>query len=112
MHQAATAISHSRTMKAPAPLSFEDLARAYLEDYVLQRYRSMSTAKPRVGHLRTFFGTLTVDQITGDAVRQYQLIRRAAGAEAATINRETSALSRMLHLAIRRGLIERMPVFR
>ena len=28
MHQAATAIPHSRTMKAPAPLSFEDLARA------------------------------------------------------------------------------------
>lgn len=111
MHQAATAIPDSRTMKAPAPLSFEDLARAYLEDYVLQRYRSMSTAKPRVGHLRTFFATFTVDRITGDAVRQYQLIRRAAGAEAATINRETSALSRMLHLAIRRGLIDRMPVF-
>ena len=44
-------------------------------------------------------------------MRSYQLLRRAAGAEAATINRETLALSRMLHLAIRRGLLDRMPVF-
>jgi len=93
---------------APGPLTFQDLARAYLEDYVLQRYRSMSTAKPRVEHLREVFGTATTDDITGDAVRSYQLRRRAAGAEAATINRETSALSRMLHLAVRRGLLDRM----
>jgi len=37
--------------------------------------------------------------------------RREQGAEAATINRETSALSRMFQLAIRRGQLERMPVF-
>ena len=30
-------------------ITFEELAQAYLEDYTLQRYRSMNTAKPRVG---------------------------------------------------------------
>jgi len=104
-------VTHAGPAKPQPPVAFEDLARAYLEDYMLQRYRSLSTAKPRVGHLRVVFGTATTDDITGDAVRRYQLLRRADGAEAATINRETSALSRMLHLAIRRGLMERMPVF-
>jgi integrase len=92
-------------------LTFDDLAHAYLEDYELQRYRSLSTAKPRVGHLRSFFDGWSVEHITGDAVRQYQLYRREQRGEAATINRETSALSRMFHLAIRRGLLDRMPVF-
>ena len=92
-------------------LTFDEMAKAYLEDYVLQRYRSMNTAKPRVGHLRGFFDGWAVDAITADAVRQYQLHRRQEGAESATINRETSALSRMFHIAIRRGLLRRMPLF-
>ena len=37
--------------------------------------------------------------------------RRAAGAAAATINRETSALSRMFRLAIRSGRVTHRPVF-
>jgi integrase len=96
---------------ADAGLTFDDLARAYFEDYELQRYRSMATAKPRVAHLRDWFGGWQASAITPDSIRQYQLARRAKGAEAATINRETSALSRMFNLAIRRGQLERMPVF-
>ena len=97
--------------RADQPLTFDDLARAYLEDYQLQRYRSMSTAKPRVAHLGGWFGGWLVTDISSNSVRQYQLRRREHGAESATINRETSALSRMFHLAIRRGQLERMPVF-
>jgi integrase len=87
------------------------MATAYLEDYVLQRYRTMNTARPRVEHLRDFFGGWAAEAMTADSVRRYQLHRRSQGAEAATINRETSALSRMFHLAIRRGLLQRMPLF-
>jgi integrase len=93
------------------PLTFDTMATAYLEDYVLQRYRTMNTARPRVEHLREVFGGRPAEAITADAVRHYQLHRRHHGAEAATINRETSALSRMFHLAIRRGRLERMPLF-
>ena len=96
---------------AGTPLTFDTLATAYLEDYVLQRYRTLNTARPRVEHLRGFLGGWPVESITADAVRRYQLHRRTQGAEAATINRETSALSRMFHLAIRRGVLERMPRF-
>jgi len=63
------------------------------------------------GDQRTPRGGWAVEAITADAVRRYQLHRRKQGAEAATINRETSALSRMFQLAIRRGLLERMPLF-
>src|SRR5439155_23046666 len=87
------------------------MAKAYLEDYVLQRYRTMNTARPRVEHLRECFGGSTAEAMTADRVRDYQLHRRKQGAEAATINRETSALSRMFQIAIRRGLLERMPLF-
>lgn len=51
------------------------------------------------------------DAITADDVRRHQLHRRQQHAEAATINRETSALSRMFQIAIRRGLLERMSLF-
>jgi integrase len=87
------------------------MARDYLEDYVLQQYRTLSTARPRIEHLRGFFGGWAVEAMTADSIRRYQMHRRKEGAEAATINRETSALSRMFHLAIRRGVLERMPFF-
>ena len=98
-------------MPEGTPLTFDVMARAYLEDYHLQRYRTMNTARPRVEHLRSFLGGWAVAALTADAVRRYQLYRRTQRAEAATINRETSALSRMFQLAIRRGRLERMPLF-
>ncbi len=94
-----------------APLTFDIMAMAYLQDYQLQRYRSLTTARARVEHLRGVFGGQRAETIRADAVREYQLSRRKDGAETATINRETSALSRMFQLAIRRGLLERMPLF-
>src|SRR4051794_26078540 len=88
-----------------APATFDTMATGYLQDYQLQRYRSLTTARARVEHLRGVFGGCTAEAITADRVRSYQLSRRTAGFEAATINRETSALSRMFQLAIRRGLL-------
>ena len=92
-------------------MTFDTMAQAYLEDYVLQRYRTLSTAHARVEHRRGFFGGWRVDAITPDSVRNYQMSRREQKAEASTVNRETSALSRMFQLAIRRGQLERMPLF-
>ena len=88
------------------------MAIPYLQDYQLQRYRSLTTARARVEHLRGFSGGMPAQSMTPDRVRDYQLYRRKQGFEAATINRETlSALSRMFQLAIQRGLLERMPLF-
>ena len=92
-------------------ITFEDLAQEYLADYTLQRYRSMNTAKLRVGHLRSFFAGWTAGAITTDAIRQYQAHRRTQAAAAATINRETSALSRMFRLAVECGRLPTKPIF-
>ena len=45
------------------------------------------------------------------AIRDYQRARRTAGAAAATVNRETSALSRMFQLAVRSRQLPECPVF-
>jgi len=71
----------------------------------------LTTARARVEHLRAFFGGWCVEAITPDSVRNYQMRRRRQGVETATVNRETSGLSRMFQLAIRRGQLERMPLF-
>ena len=54
-------------------LTFDTMARAYLEDYTLQRYRTLTTARGRVEHLREFFGGWPVESVTANAVRTYQL---------------------------------------
>src|SRR3954452_17120065 len=93
-----------------AHLTFDAIALAYLEDYVLQRYRSLNTARGRVEHLRALFGGWPAERITPDEIRTYQLQRRKDRAETSTINRETSALSRMFQLAVRRGQFDRLPI--
>ena len=94
-----------------APVTFDTMATRYLQDYQLQRYRSLVTARARVEHLRGFFGGWRAAAITAASVRTYQLLRRKQGMESATVNRETSALSRMFHLAMRLEHLERMPLF-
>jgi integrase len=96
---------------AGAPVTFDLLAQALLEDYVLQQYRTLNSIRARVEYLRGFFGGWLAETITTDTVRQYQLHRRAQGAAAATINRELQALHRMLHVAVQRDLLVRLPIF-
>lgn len=93
------------------PLTFDVMARTYLEDYLLQRYRTVTTARARVEHLRSFFGGWPTETIIADQIRNYQLYRHQQGAEAATVIRETSALSLTFQLAIRREQLDRVPHF-
>jgi integrase len=88
------------------------LAQQYLADYEVRRLRSLDTAQGRIAHLKDFFGEDTrALVITSDRIREYQLHRRKEGAEAATINRETSALARMFTLAIKGGRVSWRPPF-
>jgi integrase len=94
----------------PGP-TFDDLATAYLDDYALQRYRTLDSAKGRVANLRTVFGGRIASTITPNEIRAYQVERRSKGMAAASVNRETSGLSRMFRLAIDLGRLETMPKF-
>ena len=90
---------------------FEALTTGYVTDYELHRYRSITCLPARLRHLRGFFGGLTVREITNDVIRNYQIYRRQQGASAASVNRETSGLSRMFTIAVERGQLRAMPVF-
>ena len=93
-------------------LTLSNIAQEYLQDYEVRGLRSLDTAKGRVTHLKDFFGEDTKAlSITTDQVRAYQLHRKQEGAEAATINRETSALARIFTLAIKAGKLSWRPPF-
>ena len=104
---------------APVPLTrtfgpqrptLGDLSDAYLQDYQVRQFRSVSTARGRVAHLTAFFGRVVrAAALTTHQIRQYQLARRAAGAATGTINRETSALYRMCTLAVHWGWLDTVP---
>lgn len=96
---------------APQNLTFDDLASEYLADYELQGYRTLDSARGRVANLKRTFGGVASQAITTGRIREYQLLRRKNGASAATVNRETSALSRMFQLAIRLGRLDSRPIF-
>ncbi len=95
----------------PGAVTFDTLADGYLDDYVVRGLRTLDTARGRVANLRSVFGGWAAVAITAGAIREYQRQRRTAGAAAATVNRETSALSRMLHLAVRLRRVPQRPAF-
>ncbi len=107
----ATRLAERQGQSRSEVLTFDDLAAWYLDDYAVRRLRTVNTARGRVANLRAAFGGWRAPAITTEAIRTYQRTRRTAGAAAATVNRETSALSRMLHLAVRGGQLAQRPVF-
>ena len=104
---------------APPPRTFGpqgptlgELSDAYLQDYQVRQFRSVSTARGRTAHLIACFGRdARAAALTTYQIRQYQLARRAAGAATGTVNRETSALHRMCTLAVRWGWLDTVPGF-
>jgi len=65
----------------------------------------------RFKNLRTAFGGLTASQVTRAAVARYVSARRAERAAVNTVQNEVNALSKMLGLAVRHGLLSSAPRF-
>ena len=92
-------------------VKFDDLVDLLKQDYELNGRRSLSTALCAVDHLRSAFGFDRAVDITSDRVHTYIYKRLSGGAKPATVAKEKSALRRMFKLAMRRGLLHRMPEF-
>jgi len=96
-------------------LRFEDLADLLRRNYARRSnrtaYRLGTAATPRgpLRHLGSYFGGWRALAITTDAVDQYADARLAAGAAAATVNRELAALRRMFTLAVQKGMLPSKP---
>ncbi len=78
--------------------TFDELAEEFLMDYKLNKKKSMDRAQRSLNHLLKEFGGITVPRITSPRILGYTLKRQDEGATNATINRELSALKRLLNL--------------
>ena len=101
-----------RSRPANTELTLSSLVDIYLEDYELRQFSTLNTARGRVAHLASVLGKdRRATDMTPSMIRQYQMSRRREGASAASVNRETSALSRMFRLAFQLEWISAMPIF-
>jgi len=77
-------------------VTFEDLKKDLLNDYELNARRSLDRTKLSLNHLDDAFKGMKAIHITTNQVERYILKRKQAGASNGTINRELSALRRMM----------------
>jgi len=81
--------------------TFDDLAKLILTDYEVNGRPSIKRLSFSISQLRNIFGDYNAMDITHDRILSYIKLRKDAGAENATINRELAALKRMFNLGKR-----------
>ena len=79
-------------------VTFDELADGFLADYRINQKKSLVRAERSVNHLKAVFDGVRATEITTPIISQYIEERLDEGAANATINRELSALKRMLNL--------------
>lgn len=91
-------------------VTLSDLFPAIERDYLINRKRSLRNVRSSWRkHLQPAFGHIPAEALTTDEVEAYIVSRQAAGAQNATINRETAVLKRIYKLALRARKISVQP---
>jgi len=92
-------VKHGKTPNVQLPrIKFEDLSKDFLSDYRINEKKSLKRAAASEKHLKKFFGGMRVVEITTSKILEYIEGRLDSEAAKATINRELSALKRMLNI--------------
>jgi len=79
-------------------VTFDRVASELIGDYKDRGLRSVKRVEQCIANLRRFFGHIDPNRITTQSVREYREHRLEDGLSIATVNRELSALKRMLRL--------------
>lgn len=94
-------------------LTVADLYDGLAFDYKINGRRSAHTLKTRWEiHLKEFFGAMTAAEVTPRQITRYIEVRMAAGAAAASVNRELAMLKRMYKLGLESEALVRVPYIR
>jgi integrase len=79
-------------------VTFTELADEFLDDYIINRKKSLVRAQQSINHLNRKFEHFSVPAITTPKIKEYIKERLDEGAANGTINRELAALKRLLNL--------------
>ena len=90
-------------------MTIAELAENLKADYQANGRKSADRLEFSLAHLLPVFGPRKAIALTNADVTAYRVQRQAAGAAAATVNRELAALERMFSLAVKGERLQRMP---
>lgn len=88
-------------IRPPTHTTFEDLCKGIVEEYILNKRKSLERMEGLIKNLSRFFLGKLAHEITTALCRKYQKKRMDEGMSNGTINRELSALRRAFTLAYR-----------
>ena len=90
-------------------VTIAELAENLKADYAANGRKSADRLAFSLARLLPVFGARKAITLTSADVTAYRVQRQAAGAAAATVNRELAALKRMFSLAVKGERLQRMP---
>lgn len=101
-------------LRKPTKTTFASFADDFLDTYPKQRELKTSTEQGYrqivAKHLKPSLGNLSLDRLTVARIDHYIAAKRDGGLAARTVNRHLNLLSKILTVAVRRGLLKANPV--
>jgi len=94
-------IAEGKWFNIPVRKTFNELMDRYMDEHSKVKKRSWGRDLISLSHLRPFFGSHTLEEITPQIISQYKGLRYAEKAKPATINRELTLAKHAFNLGMK-----------